>query len=456
MIVVAVAVYIVVRSEKQSPALPPMRIVNASGVKRAEIDAAALNRFIERYRIPAVPEFGEVAVETAQDVHAALSQIAARPKDSQAFGQLGRVFQSHQYSAKALACYTRARELCPGEHEWSYYIGRIHADAFEHEPAIRAYEAAAELDSSYAPTFLAIGNLYLQVGNALKAQNAFERFIELRPKSGHGYLGAAQSAFDRHEFDVASAFLQQAVAHSPNDFRVHNLLAQTYRQLGNATKAQYHLAVLSGKNRQDELAKHVYFDDPLYHRMLAANTTDAALTERLRAAMATGQTNVAIRLATDLCHRHPNDARRLHSLALAYKQAKEFKESLACTEKAIRIDSDFLEAHLTRAQLLMIARRLEEAGGVLDRIVEQHPNSFDAHYYRGTAMVLQSKYQAAVPVFRRAVELNEREARAHVALAEALTQSGRRSEAIEEYQRALELDPSNARALQQLRVLDGP
>ena len=455
MIIVAVAVYIVVRSEAQSLTLPPMRIVNVSGLKRAEIDAVALNRFVERYRIPTVPDFGEVAVETARDIHTALSEIAARPKDSQAFGQLGRVFHSHEYTAKALACYTRARELGPGEHEWSYYIGRIHADAFEHEPAIRAFEVAAELDSTYAPTFLVIGKLYLQIGNAQKARNAFERFIELRPKSGHGYLGVAQSAFDRQEFDVASAFLQQAVVHSPNDFRVHNLLAQTYRQLGNVTKAEYHLAIVSSKNRQDELRKHVYFDDPLYHRMLAANTTDGALAERLRAAMATGQTKVAIRLATELCHRQPNDARRLHSLALACKQAKKFKESLACTEKAIRIDSDFLEAHLTRAQLLMIARRLEEAGEVLDRIVEQHPNSFDAHYYRGTAMVLRSRYQAAVPVFRRAVELNEREARAHVALAEALMQSGRRSEATEEYRRALELDASNARALQQLRLLDG-
>ncbi len=434
--------------------MPPLRIINASGERQAEIDAVGLNRFVTRHQLPAIPDFAGVATETAQDIHSALRAISELPENSQAFGQLGRVFQSHQYFAKALVCYERARSLGPREYEWSYYIGRIHADAFEYESAIAAYEAAAELEDGYAPTFLAIGNLYLQVGNTQKAQKAYERFIKLRPQSGHGYLGVAQTAFERQKYGVATEFLKQAVARSPNDFRVHNLLAQTYRQVGDNTKAEYHLAIVNSTNRQDELTKHVYFDDPLYHKMLAANTTDAALTERLRAAMATGQTNVAIRLAVDLCRRHPNDPRRLHSLALAYKQAKKFKESLACTEKAIRFDNDFLEAQLTRAQLLLIFRRFEEAVELLDRIAEQHPNSFDAQYYRGTALVLLSKYEAALPVFRRAVELNDRESRGHVALAEALVQSGRRSEAAVEYRRALELDPTNARAAQQLRVLD--
>lgn len=420
----------------------------------AEIDAVALNRFVKRHQLPAIPDFAGVATETAQDIHSALREIAERPENSQAFGLLGRVFQSHQYFAKALVCYERARALGPGEHEWSYYIGRIHADAFEYESAIAAYEAAAELEDGYAPTFLAIGNLYLQVGNTQKAQKAYERFVKLRPESSHGYLGVAQAAFERQEYGLASEFLRQAVSRSPNDFRVHNLLAQTYRQVGDTTKAEYHLAIVNSTNRQDELTKRVYFDDPLYHKMLAVNTTDAALMERLRAAMATGQTNVAIRLAADLCRRHPNDPRRLHSLALAYKQAKKFKESLASTEKAIRFDNDFLEAQLTRAQLLLIFRRFEEAVELLDRIAEQHPNSFDAQYYRGTALVLLSKYEVALPVFRRAVELNDREARGHVALAEALVQSGRRIEAAVEYRRALELDPMNARAAQQLRVLD--
>ena len=449
-VAVAFGVYTIRPSRPAPRVLPPLNILEVDGKKTPVIDSVALTRFAQQHELPEIPDLTRVAMEAARDIHLALEHVAARPSDAAAWGQLGRVFQSHQYPAKALACYSRARALAPAAYEWAYYIGRIHADGYEFGPAIEAYERAAELNPEFAPTFLALGNLYLQSGDADKARKAYQRLVTLRPQSSHGYLGLAQIAYDGQEYDAAIDLLSDAISRDANDFRAHNLLGQTYQQLGQTQKARYHLAIVKSLDRRDERSKHVVFDDPLYHKMLASNTTDAALTERMRAAMGTHQPEVAMRLAEELCRRHPNDAVRMHSLALACKQAKRYTAALSRVEKAISLDSGLLEAHLTKAQLLMILRRHREALGLLDWIVVQDPNSFDGHYNRGAAQVMSGQYEAAIESFRQAVRLQCDSARAHVALAEALGETNREADAIEEYRRALELDPSNARARQRL------
>ena len=430
--------------------LPPLTIENdGKGARSPAIDLVALIRFTQHHQLPEMPDLNRLSAEAARDIFDALKAFADQPNSDESFGRLGRVLQSHEYSAMALECYTKAKGLNRSSYEWSYYIGRIHADAYEGEAAIAAYNEAAELNGEYAPTFLALGKLYVQSGETEKAQQAYQRLVSLRPKSIHGHLGLAQIAFDRKEFAEVVERLNE-LASGSRDFRMHNLLGQAYQQLGELEKARDHLAIVKSLDNQDQLTKHVFFDDPLYHKMLASNTTDTALSERLRAALAANQNEVAIRIAKQLSQRDPNDADRWHSLAIAYKKAKRYKEALASAEKSLGLNSASIETQSTKAQLLMILRRNKEAFALLDKLAKQAPDSFDVHYNRGVVCVLSNQYAAAVMSFRRAVSLNDRSARAHVALAEALAQLGERAESIAEYRRALELDPTNARAKQRL------
>ena len=449
---VAFGVYMIRGNSPISSALPPLSITEVNGTKTAEIDTVALARFAQQHQLPEIPDLTRISGEAARDIHNALEGVAAHPDDAAAYGQLGRVLQSHQYPGKALECYSQARALAPAAFEWAYYIGRVHAELYEFGPAIEAYQRAAKLNPEYASTHLALGNLYLQSGDGDMARKAYQRFVSLRPQSSHGYLGLGQIAFDEQDYESAIDLLSDAISRNRQDFRAHNLLGQAYQQLGRTQKARYHLGIVKSLERRDQLTKHVVFDDPLYHKMLASNTTDAALTERMRAAMGTNQPEVAIRLGEELCRRSPDDAVRVHSLAVACKQAKRYTDALEHVEKAISLDSGLLEAHATKAQLLMILRRNSEALELLDWIVSQNPDSFDGHYNRGAAQAMARQYEAAVESFRQAVRLKDGSARAHVALAEALGAMNRQAEAIAEYRRALELDPANARAIQRLRA----
>ncbi len=436
------------RNQSTAPVpLPPIATLEQGGEQRATIDSYALKQFAEHHQLPEIPDLTSKA---AEDIHNALTVFAAHPSKAESWGQLGRVFQSHQYPIKALACYTQAAAHDPADHQWAYYMGRIHADRFEIDQAIEAYERAATLEQDYPSTFLALGNLYLQQGNPQKANASFRRFATLRPQSSHGYLGLGQIAFDAQNFETAIELLKKSIAHAPEDFRAHNLLGQAYQQLGQTGKARQHLAIVNRLNRRDELSKQIVYNDPLYQKMLESNNTDAALTDRMQAAKATDQIQLAVELAEELCRRDPNDAVRQHNLALAFKKGKQFPQALACVERAVQLDTELIPAQITKAQLLLIHRKNGEALNLLEQIVTTDPDSFDGHYNRGAALVLSKQYKAAVESFEQAVRLQEDSARAHVALGEALSQVGRKKDANEAYRRALELDPLNSRARQRL------
>ena len=450
MVAVAIGVFAIRDKQRANDTLPPLSFAKVEGTLTPVIDSVALRRCTEQHQIPVMPDLSDLSMEAARDIHGALGSVVADRGSAATWGRLGRVLQSHKYPAEALACYTQANTLAPNAHEWDYYRGRIHADIYEFGPAIKAYARAAQLNPNYAPTFLALGNLYLQSGDAERAHNAYQRLVKLRPQSSHGYLGLAQIAFDRQDYESVIQQLGNALRHNPDDFRAHNLLGQTHQQLGQTQKASYHLGIVKSLDRRNQLTKQVFYDDPLYYEMLASNTTDAAVTDRMRAAMATGQTELAIRLGEELCRRHPNEAERFNALANAYKKAKRFADGLACAKKAVSLDPELGIAHLTEAQLLLVLRRNSEALKLLDRFVARYPDSFDGHYNHGAAQALAGQYEAAVLSFRHAVRLQQSSARAHVALAESLTQIGQRAEALQSYRRALELDPANARARQLL------
>ena len=392
--------------------LPSLSFQSAAGfnTETPSIDYNALVRFARQHQLPTIPDLNRVSADTARDVFGALKAVEAHPEGAVAWGQLGRVFHSHQYLAEAMECYAMASAHAPGDYEWPYYMGRIYADRYQYEPAIAAYERAAELNPTYASTFLALGNLHLQSGNKEKARESFSRLAKLQPQLNHGYLGLAQIAFDSRDFKNAIKLLSDAASRNPEDFRAHSLLGQAYQHIGEAQKARHHLAIVQSLNRRDQRAKHVVFDDPLYHEMLASNTTDAAVRERLQAALGTGQFEVAIRLAEQLCRRQPKDAARVHLLAVAHKQANNYEAALERVERALSLDSSLTDAHLTKAQLLIILRRHREAVDLLDWIVAKNPKSFNGHYYRGAAQVLSGQYDAAVESFRHAIQLDDNSA----------------------------------------------
>ena len=105
--------------------------------------------------------------------------------------------------------------------------------------------------------------------------------------------------------------------------------------------------------------------------------------------------------------------------------------------------------------------RLEEAGALYRKVLDQHPGHFGANHLTGLALLQRGQAREAEPWLSRAVQINPGVAEAHANHGNALAAIGLGEASLASYQQALALQPSNPRwhfslgnSLQELARLD--
>lgn len=102
----------------------------------------------------------------------------------------------------ALQAIERARDLNPEDPDTLIVLAGIRQMlAQDIEELIPLYEEVLRLDPHREKVYLILGNLYLSQKEALKAENIYRKFIELRPENyaGYYYLGQLLSILEREE-----------------------------------------------------------------------------------------------------------------------------------------------------------------------------------------------------------------------------------------------------------------
>ncbi len=136
--------------------------------------------------------------------------------------------------------YAKALELSPNNvtlwNDWAtlkFLLG-------DKEAGLEALNRAAELDPKYAPTFIALGNFYIEQKEWEKAFEAFNTATEIDPGNVQAWSGLAYVYTQLGDLRAAVEANIQALAIEPNDFITHRNLALLYRDLGEWDKALTH------------------------------------------------------------------------------------------------------------------------------------------------------------------------------------------------------------------------
>ncbi|MDX2479093.1 MAG: OmpA family protein [Desulfuromusa sp.] len=82
----------------------------------------------------------------------------------------------------------RAMELCPQDAELHYICAYTAERLRKYDKAQTNYLKATELDSNYAEAYFGLGDIYMVLGNARSAIDAFERGLELIPQNKRARL----------------------------------------------------------------------------------------------------------------------------------------------------------------------------------------------------------------------------------------------------------------------------
>ncbi len=134
--------------------------------------------------------------------------------------------------------------------------------------------------------------------------------------------------------------------------------------------------------------------------------------------------------------------------------ADDLKEAEAASRKAVELDPELAEGHVSRGLALLMTKKYEEAHKEFETAIQLDPKLFEAYYFYARACFQQGKLEEAAHLFEQACRVNPQDYQAPRLLGQTCIGLGRKLEGEAANQRAhriiekhVELHPDDARAL---------
>ncbi|MBN2458696.1 protein kinase [Candidatus Woesearchaeota archaeon] len=146
------------------------------------------------------------------------------------------------------------------------------------------------------------------------------------------------------------------------------------------------------------------------------------------------------------------------SLAFLYLHSQRNPDYIAqadaVSKKALKLDPDLMEVHISRGTVLSLMDKAEEAEKEFDAAVKLAPNSFEAHYTYARELFSQGKKDMAIKHYERAYELRPEDYQPPTLVAQSYDDLGMkekgadaRRRGVKAVEKHLELHPDDTRAL---------
>ena len=161
---------------------------------------------------------------------------------AEAYGELGRLFHAHGFSAAAETCYDNAGRLARGDFRWPHLRGLVLLDEQRSEAAAAAF-AEAFARRPYYPALLRQARVEQELGHLEAAQVLLAVATAHSPNDPAllAVLGDQAGLTGRNA--EAIELLERALQAAPGATRLHYPLALAYRAVGNGAAADAHLAL---------------------------------------------------------------------------------------------------------------------------------------------------------------------------------------------------------------------
>jgi adenylate cyclase len=135
------------------------------------------------------------------------------------------------------------------------------------------------------------------------------------------------------------------------------------------------------------------------------------------------------------------------------RKPRDLEEAQRASVRALKLNPNLAEAHVSVGQALAIQRRYAEAATAFDQAIKEDPTLFDAYYLYGRMSFESGDLEKAARLFEKAQAVRPDDYQSRALMAQTLTELGRRDEArranevaAESIQKHLELNPDEARA----------
>jgi tetratricopeptide (TPR) repeat protein len=364
---------------------------------------------------------------------------------------LGSVLQAQQKPG-AVAEWTQACDLAPGDPGIALGVGKALADAGQDDAAVPILEHAVQLDPTPAANY--------QLAVVLQRVKRFEDAIRLlksvaaaEPHNVEALVNLGLALSQAHQATEAVPYLQRALTLEPDNATAHQDLAAAYVQISQIADAIFQLRAAikldpgSPQMHYDLGVAYKLQDDPAnaIPELEKAEQLDSSAYEPkyvlgLMYMQVARYQDAAAQLEASL-KLHPDNGDGWATLGSVYNKLDRLPDAVAALGQATRRLPDQADPHLTLASVLVKQNQPAEAAEerkIAANLMRAHMNLQRAEVATNSAKSLMAsgKTDDAIAQFREALTFDPQFAEAHLGLANALEMQGKTAEAAAERNRA--------------------
>jgi len=277
-----------------------------------------------------------------------------------------------------------------------------------------------------------------EIGRALGAQNIVDGSVR---KAGNRIRVSVQLIKVSDGFMLWSEKYDRELK---DIFEIQDEIALSICSALEARLSEQEQQVIEKVNTQDIKAYDFYMRGRHYYRLLK------------------NEFKLAIEMFQKAIRKDPNYALAYAGLADCYtyqylwfqKKQSNLDQALIACQKALRLDPDLAEAHLSYGLVKITNFDYQEAEKGFEKAIALNPKLHEVYYQYGRACISQGKYQQALKLFKRASELHPDDYESSMFVAVCYGGIGMHTEAQNQNNHAvtlvknhLELNPEDFRAL---------
>jgi tetratricopeptide (TPR) repeat protein len=314
-------------------------------------------------------------------------------------------------------------------------------DAGRTTEALVLYRRAVETRADWDEGWWYLGVLLYEARKCDEAEPAFARFLELKPRTGAGWVIRGVCAYDQGDYPRAIDWIQKGVdlglgGNAELQRVAAARLAFALVKIGRFELAIQPLTLLARLSPEEPglveatglaLLRLPYLPSevPVERRDLVQKLGRAGSDQLGR------RGDEAAKLYEELVAQYPDEPRVRYAYGVFLLRSGDDK-GLAELRRAVELDPDDVMAHLELAFELLLHGDYAEAKEHATKAVARAPALFAAHNALGRALVELGELDAGIRELEEAVRLAPESAETHFTLARAYARAGRTEDAARE------------------------
>ncbi len=330
----------------------------------------------------------------------------------------------------AVTAFQKVIEMNDKKDEAHLGLGLVYLSMRRYKEALPPLEKAIQLNSDYAEYSYQIGNIYESLKDYTKACVAYERFIDSKPEKpleAYYHLGLCRRELG--EYEKAITAFQGALKGNPQDVKINQDLAQSFRKAAQYEKAAEIYEFLAQLNPKEAT---------LYYRTILSMYSEAKMHDK------------AIEASKSLIKLDPSNADAVYNLGYMYSTLKRYREAIQTFKSALELRPNFEYAYANLGNCYFQVKNYSQAVWAYRKLVEIAPENTDAWFNMAVSHMQLKQFNSALKALRRTIELRPGYGVAYYNLAVVYMNLRDNNSARNVYKQLTKIDPSWAKRLRKI------